>query len=190
MMHNKLHNKSNIRSIYLRKREQIPDIDKNSWDLSIFNRLIKLESYIKAKTIHLYVSISEKNEVDTTRIIQYSLLNRKRVVVPKVINGGELDHFEINSTKKLKQNQWGIPEPEDGKKVEIQDLNLIIVPMVAGDRHRNRLGYGKGYYDRFLAQSNAFKIGLLFDLQIHPEELPVDSYDIPLDLLLTESEQI
>lgn len=189
-MSNKSHIKSDIRAVYLRKREVIPQKQKRSWDLLIFNQLIQLDSYINAKTIHLYVSNSDKNEVDTSQIMHHSLLTDKKVVVPKVVEDNQLKHIEIESTNNFEQNRWGIPEPVDGEEVSIQELNLIIVPMVAGDRQRNRLGYGKGYYDRFLEKSNATKIGLLYDLQIHPEELPVEKFDIPLDLLLTQSEQI
>ncbi len=189
-MSNKTHIKSEIRSVYLRKREAIPQKNKSSWDLSIFKQLIKLNSYTHAKTVHLYVSNREKNEVDTTQIIHHSLLKGKKVVVPKVVEDGQLKHIEIKSTNNLKRNRWGILEPEDGEEVNIEELNVIIVPMVAGDRQRNRLGYGKGFYDRFLVKSDAFKIGLLFDLQIHPEELPAETFDIPLDLLLSQSEQI
>lgn len=182
--------KSKIRSTYLINRNEIPLKQKYLWDLSIFNRLIQLDSYINANTIHIYVSISQKNEVDTTHIIHHALSNGKKVVVPKMIKSGLLKHIAIKSTNELNENHLGIFEPEDGDEVEIRDLNLILVPMVAGDREKNRLGYGKGYYDRFLAKSNAYKIGLLYDLQLYPEQLPVKSYDIPLDLLLTESEQI
>lgn len=189
-MSNRTHSKSELRSVYLRKRETIPSIQKKSWDLSIYNQLIKLNSYVSAKTVHIYVSNSEKNEVDTFQIIHHSFMSGQKVVVPKVIDDAQMKHIEIKSINNLKQNRWGIPEPEDGEEVNIQELNVIIVPMVAGDRQKNRLGYGKGFYDRFLAKSDAYKIGLLFDLQIHPEELPVDIFDIPLDLLLTQSEQI
>lgn len=182
--------KSEIRSIYLKKRGQISVNQKKAWDSSIFNQLINLNSYIIAETIHIYVANSEKNEVDTTQTIHYSLLNGKKVVIPKVVDEGLLKHYEIKSTSNLSRNQWGILEPEDGNEFNTQDLDLIIVPIVAGDRQRNRLGYGKGFYDRFLEKSNAIKVGLLYDLQIHPEKLPVESFDIPLDLLLSQSEQI
>tara|TARA_R100001143_G_scaffold63591_1_gene72991 strand:+ start:14941 stop:15510 length:570 start_codon:yes stop_codon:yes gene_type:complete len=189
-MSNKSHIKSDIRAVYLRKRDGIPQIKKQSWDLIIFNQLIQLNSYINAKTIHLYISNNDRNEVDTSQIIDHSFLTDKKIVVPKVIEDNQLKHIEIKSTNHWEQNQWGIPEPVDGEEVNIREMDLIIVPMVAGDRQRNRLGYGKGYYDRFLEKSNAYKIGLLYDLQIHPEELPVENFDIPLDLLLTQSEQI
>lgn len=182
--------KNEIRSDYLSKRKQIRHRDKNNWDLSIFNQLINLNIYSNAKTIHLYVSNSEINEVDTIQIIHHSLLNGKKVVVPRVVNDSLLEHLEIKTTRNLKKNRWGILEPENGEEVDIDDFNVIIVPMVAGDKQRNRIGYGKGFYDRFLVKSSAFKIGLLYDLQIHTEELPVETFDIPLDLLLTQSGQI
>ena len=189
-MSNRSYFKKKLRSEYLKKRTQVSKRHKNKWDLSIFNRLITLKSYIDAKTVHVYISNSEKNEVDTFQLIHHAHLNEKKVVVPKVVGDGLLKHFEIKSTEDLKSNRWGIPEPRDGEEVKVRDLDLIIVPMVSGDRNRNRLGYGKGFYDRFLAESNAFKIGLLYELQLHPEDLPSETFDIPLDLLLTESEQI
>jgi len=183
-------NKSDIRSFYLRKREQIPTDQKDLWDQSIFNRFIQLNSYINAEVIHVYVSIDGKNEVDTFQIINHSLRIGKKVVVPKIANDGLLEHFEINSIADLKRNNWGILEPERGREVNTQALDIIIVPMVAGDRGRNRLGYGKGFYDRFLSNTDAFKVGLLFDIQIYPDLLPIESFDVQLDQLLTQSELI
>jgi len=183
-------NKSDLRSFYLRKREQIPTDQKDIWDQSIFNRFIQLNSYINAEVIHVYVSIDKKNEVDTFQTINHSLRKGKKVVVPKIANDGLLEHFEINTTADLKRNNWGILEPEGGREVNTQELDIIIVPMVAGDRGRNRLGYGKGFYDRFLSTTDAFKVGLLFDIQIYPDLLPVESFDVQLDLLLTQTELI
>ena len=182
--------KNQLRSEYLSKRARISNSLKHSWDLSIFDQLINQASYIKANTIHVYVSNSEKKEVDTIQLIDHALSKGKKISVPKVVGDGLLKHFEIKSTKNLVPNRWGILEPKDGEEVKVRDLELIIVPMVSGDRNRNRLGYGKGFYDRFLAESNAFKLGLLYELQLHPEDLPAETFDIPLDLLLTESEQI
>lgn len=182
--------KQEIRSQYLIRRKEISSKQKTRWDLLISDRLYHLSHYINANTIHLYVSIDEQNEVDTRQIIQRSLKIGKKVVVPKMSENNSLEHFEIQSEADLKPNPLGIPEPEKGREVQVSEIDLIIVPMVAGDMNRNRLGYGKGYYDRFLKNSDAIKIGLLYDLQIYPEDLPVESFDIPLDLILSESQQI
>lgn len=182
--------KNDIRSQYLKRRKEIPFKQKKGWDLMISDRLFRHKWYINAKMVHLYVSIAEQNEVDTRQIIQFSLNNGKRVVVPRIKENHTLEHIEIQSFVDLKPNSLGIPEPEKGREVQIYDIDLIIIPMVAGDKNRNRLGYGKGYYDRFLKDSNAKKIGLLYNLQVYPDLLPVESFDVPLDLLLTESQQI
>ena len=183
-------NKQEIRSQYLSRRNRISSEQKKRWDILISDQLYRLSSYINANTVHMYVSIREQNEVDTREIIQHSLKNGKRVVVPRMSVNNTLEHFEIQSTAELKPNSLGIDEPVTRKAVKIHDIDLIIIPMVAGDMNRNRLGYGKGYYDRFLKNTDAIKIGLLYNLQIYPECLPVESFDIPLDLLLTESQLI
>lgn len=114
----------------------------------------------------------------------------KQVVVPKIMGDGKLEHFEINSLDELRENSLGVPEPLAGKKIFVDNLDLIVVPMVAGDRFKNRIGYGAGYYDRFLQNCPAPKIGLLFDCQLFDGTLPVEEFDIPLDILITESQRV
>jgi 5-formyltetrahydrofolate cyclo-ligase len=113
----------------------------------------------------------------------------KEVVVPKMKRSGKLSHFRIDSLDQLTENKWGVAEPR-GDKVNLvrpDRIDMVIVPMVSGDMHKNRLGYGKGYYDRFLEGVNAVKAGILFDVQLYQNELPTDSFDVKLDFLITES---
>jgi 5-formyltetrahydrofolate cyclo-ligase len=107
-----------------------------------------------------------------------------------MIGEGKLSHIRLDSLKDLRKNSLGVPEPVGGRKFSVDDLDLVIVPMVAGDRKKNRIGYGAGYYDRFLTNCSAPKVGLLFDCQLYDDTLPVESFDIPLDILITESERI
>lgn len=156
----------------------------------IINTLTKCDQFKRSKCIHTYISISKNNEVGTLNFIEDCFRLRKRVVVPKMKKKGELLHIEITSLNNLEKNDWGILEPATNNEIDISEIDLIVVPMAAGDINKNRLGYGKGYYDRFLSKTGAFKIGLLFEMQLLEKLLPVDSFDVPLDKLITEKRVI
>lgn len=175
-----------LRKQFLSERMKLDDSEVKKKSACIIDQLIKTDEFKGASVIHTYVSITSKKEADTISLITYCLKSGKRVVVPKMMDKGELKHIEITTINNLKKNDWGILEPENNNEVNISDVELIVVPMVAADRHRNRLGYGKGYYDRFLSKVDAFKTGLLFEVQFFEELLPVDSFDVPLDKIITE----
>ena len=182
--------KQKLRAYYLKRREDMLPNEADLKSKRIINTLIKSDLYQYVTTVHCYVSIEDKNEVRTKRLLEQMFDDGKRVVVPKILNKGRLAHSEISSLGELKINRWGVGEPVNDRYVDTDELELIIVPMVAGDRFRNRLGYGKGFYDRFLRKVQAKKVGLLYDLQVHPSPLMMETHDIPLDLLITENEQI
>ncbi|MFO7799000.1 5-formyltetrahydrofolate cyclo-ligase [Rhodohalobacter sp.] len=178
--------KKSLRKFYQQRRMQIPKPQLVSLNTAIFDKAVSLKEFKEADAIHIYASMSERNEVDTFSIMEYALRNKKRVIVPIMMEAGKLKHCEIDSTSSLKKNSWGVPEPVDQKLLDQINPDVIFVPMLAGDLQKNRLGYGKGYYDRFLASTNSVKAGLLFEKQLSDEPIPVDSYDVPLDMLITE----
>lgn len=182
--------KENLREFYLNRRKRLMKNEVHRKSLEIIRSLTETAEFQNASTIHCYVSIDDQKEVETKKLIEMILKTEKRVVVPKIAENNQLNHKQIHSLNELKVNKWGVAEPENGNDFDIGLLELIIVPMVAGDRDRNRLGYGKGYYDRFLERVKAVKIGLLYDIQIHPETLVTESHDVSLDLLITETERI
>lgn len=182
--------KEELRYHFLNERLTLSEKEVEEKSAAIINQLLQLSTFKEANVIHSYVSIKKNREVDTPHLIQYCLDSDKKIVVPKIRGEGKLQHVEIKSFYNLQENSWGVPEPGDGKEISVETLDLIIVPMVAGDHLKNRLGYGKGYYDRFLGKSSATKIGLLFDCQLYKEKLPVEEFDIPLDILITESQRI
>ncbi|WP_069131402.1 5-formyltetrahydrofolate cyclo-ligase [Rhodohalobacter halophilus] len=153
----------------------------------IYDRIINLKEYRKANTIHIFTSMTDRNEVDTYPLIEYSFEIGKQVIVPVMKENGILIHSEIHSLKDLHTNDWGVPEPITVHEVQAQDIDIVFVPMLAGDVKRNRIGYGKGYYDRFLKEISAPKIGLLFDVQISDTLLPTGKHDVQLDKLITNS---
>ncbi len=178
--------KKSARKFYLRRRMELPDDHIAPSNASIFDKVIHLKEFKEAEVVHIYASMKERNEVDTFSIIDYALKKDKRVIVPIMKEAGILQHCKIDSTDSLKKNSWGVPEPVAPKLLDKINPDIIFVPMVAGDVQKNRLGYGKGYYDRFLKSTRAVKAGLLFENQLSAKSIPTDAYDVQLDILITE----
>lgn len=178
-----------LRKRYLAARKELTPNEVYSKSRFIFSNLINTEVYKKAETVHCYVSINRQNEAETRNLIQFMLGEGKVVVVPKMEVNGKLSHYKIRDLEELNENRWGVAEPDgdNSRRADVIEFDLIIVPMVAGDKQKNRLGYGKGYYDRFLSGLNTTKAGLLFDLQLCETKLPTDKYDVKMDMLITES---
>lgn len=187
-------NKPSVKALKKQLREKFTELRMSlgrelalSKSRQIQNRLFDLEIFSSAETIHTYVSMNERNEVDTHDLIQNSIRLGKQVIIPRIESGMKLSHHRIQNIDDLERNEWGVPEPAGKADAEPDDPDLILVPMLSGDQFRNRLGYGKGFYDRFLKETKGVKIGLLFDIQMYDERLPVNDFDVPLDLLITES---
>lgn len=178
--------KKSLRKFFQQRRMQLSESQLASFNAAIFDKAVSLKEFKEADVIHIYASMSERNEVDTFSIMDYALKKKKKVIVPVMMEAGKLKHCEIDSTSSLKKNSWGVPEPVDHNLLEEINPDLTFIPMVAGDLQKNRLGYGKGYYDRFLASTNTVKAGLLFEIQLSDKSIPVDYYDVSLDILITE----
>ena len=111
--------------------------------------------------------------------------------MPRVTDDpGVMEHIRVNDLAALVEGIWGIKEPASGESVETDTIDLVFVPGLAADRKGNRIGYGKGYYDRFLASApNAIKIMLVPSLFIL-NHIPPQKHDVPVDLLVTETDII
>ena len=115
---------------------------------------------------HIFLSIVEKKEIDTSALLNLLFIKEKRVVVPKLASASDLEHFELRQDTKLVKNKWGIPEPGSGTRVTEEVIDVVFVPLLAFDRQGHRVGYGQGYYDRFLSKcrKDVVRIGLsIFD---------------------------
>jgi 5-formyltetrahydrofolate cyclo-ligase len=112
-----------------------------------------------------------------------------RIVLPKVEPGDQLVHLEFEGLHQLKKNKWGISEPQQGTKIDPKQIDLVIVPLLAANRHGHRLGYGKGFYDRFLSDTrpDCLKIGYSL-LDLYVGELPQDVWDAKLTHVITATE--
>ncbi len=181
--------KSHLRKEFLMRRELLTGNDVLQKSAFILNQLSELKSFREAGTVHCYISMNNRKEVVTADIIELCFSLGKKVVVPKMVRESRLEHYYIEQGETLLPNEWGVPEPKSSldKKAGLSDIELILIPMVAADKKKNRLGYGKGFYDRFLSKTDAIKTGLLFDVQLYKGILPVEEHDVKLDVLITES---
>lgn len=177
--------KTDIRKEYLVKRRQFsPEyVHKNS-EL-IQNKIYNSKWYKNAKTIMIYVSF--ENEVETHDIINSALKSGKKVIVSVCTEGNTLIPVEITSLNDMIPNKYGILEPAVIKKYT-GTIDVVLVPGIAFDRAFNRVGFGCGYYDRFLCDyPDALKIGLCYNDQIC-DEIDTDDNDIPMDIIVTDEE--
>ena len=110
----------------------------------------------------------------------------KEVVVPKIIDPEQLQHILLTDQTPFQKNLLGIPEPVSGIQIEPSKIDVVFVPLLAFDNKGNRIGYGKGYYDRFLARCKpeCIKIGLSF-YEVEQDSFPMEATDIPLDYCVT-----
>lgn len=170
----------------MERRIEMPDKEWTAANEVILEQLAMLPAVDKAATIHIYLPIVKRKEIDTIPFIRRLLMEGRRVVVPIThFEKPVLDHVLLNSMDDLKLNKWGIPEPVERREVPVENIDVVIVPMVGGDYNCNRLGNGKGYYDRFLSEVDCPKIGLLHQCCL-VDEVPVDKFDVPLNQIITE----
>jgi 5-formyltetrahydrofolate cyclo-ligase len=138
------------------------------------------------KKVHCYIASNGQREIETNGIIQQLWADEIQVAVPKVTDiSGLMRSVLYSKNVEVVENQWGIPEPIDVDFIDEHWPDICIVPMLAGDRHGKRIGYGKGFYDRFLADKSFLKVGLCpHDCILG--EIPFNSFDITLDYIITE----
>jgi 5-formyltetrahydrofolate cyclo-ligase len=150
----------------------------------IQGRLLGLDEFRHARLVHCYVGV-KAGEVRTDRILAETLRSGRRLALPR-IEGDRLIHHEIRSTEELVPARFGLYEPpSSAPRIDPAEIDLVVVPGLAFDRAGNRLGFGKGYYDRFLGEARAGKVALLYAVQLL-DEVPADEHDVPVDMLVTE----
>lgn len=180
--------KADLRAIMKTKRNNLDENEKQMKDSKILEILICDISFALSRVIFAYVSFG--NEAGTHSIINYALSQGKTVCVPKVINNtGVMCALKIDSLKSMCESNYGILEPQDDA-VEIpkDEIDLVLVPGLAFDLEGGRIGYGGGYYDRFLngMRKDALKLGLAYDFQI-TDKIKTEQFDISIDGVITES---
>lgn len=182
---------SNLTKNQLRKQFKVKRNNYNSSLLIDYNNKIfdKVISFIRKHSCkNIFIYVSKNNEVDTKKIIRYLLNNKYNVIVPKSdFNNNEIIPVQINSLKDLKESKFGLLEPVNDNMFEPDNLDVIFIPGIVFDKSGYRIGYGKGFFDRFLNNSvNKLKIGLAYSFQIL-KNIPADKYDIKLDGIICEN---
>lgn len=165
--------------------------DKDGVSITIVDKFMALPEYAAAKTVMFYVDV--RDEVRTRQALPTAIQGDKRIVIPFCVDG-ELELFHLESMDELSVGMYKILEPRAelrdvaSKRLQPQDLDLIMVPGVAFDKNGGRTGHGKGYYDKLLqhARSNCPLVALAFECQMFPE-IPVQHHDIYMDKVVTES---
>lgn len=184
--------KQKLRGQKLRERDSLTKFEIESKSRKIKKSLLALSEFKKAHVIMFYVSCG--TEVDTRGIITEALKMRKKVVVPKVLENNKLAAYEIKDfNKDLSRGSFGILEPKHSKRRPIlkNKIELVIVPGVCFDLEKGgRIGFGKGYYDRFLSDiKHAQFIGLAFENQL-AETIPCNTNDVCMNKIVSEKRVI
>lgn len=156
--------KAGLRNKYKVLRESLTSDQVDDLSIAIANQLLKLPIW-EYTYYHLFLSIEEKKEVNTDYILNILSGKDKNIVVSKSdFKSGTMTHFLLTDNTIIKKTSYNIPEPVDGIEINSDKLEVVFVPLLAFDNHGNRVGYGKGFYDRFLSECKpqTITVGLSF----------------------------
>ena len=174
--------KSNLRKEMLALRVAIPSEMKEQYDTSINTQLQNWIVSHRPKVVHCYLPMGA--EIDITPTILFCLSNDIKIVAPKTLKQRKLENRILHGLDQIEKGIWGTTHPTG--EVYSGPIDLIIVPGLAFDENRFRLGYGGGYYDNFLVQyPEAKKIGIFYSFQKR-NAVPTERHDISLDYIFTE----
>lgn len=180
--------KKELRQKYKVLRQNLTTTEIENLSLAIANEILKLPIWDKTY-FHVFLPIEEQKEVNTEFILHLLSGKDKEIVISKSdFETRNMTHFLLTDNTKIKKNEYNIPEPVDGLEVSSTKIDVVFVPLLAFDQKGNRVGYGKGFYDKFLAECKpkTIKIGLSF---FEPEELISDVFesDVVLDYCVMPS---
>ncbi|MDR2665238.1 MAG: 5-formyltetrahydrofolate cyclo-ligase [Oscillospiraceae bacterium] len=180
-----INEKKMLREDMLRDIGALPAKYIVSSDSGIYNNLVELPEFLSAGVVLFYFSVNR--EPSTHRAIARALDMGKTAALPLPYPGGVMSAREILSADAPEAGPYGIPAPpESARIIEKGDIDLIIVPAVSFDRDCYRLGYGGGYYDRYLPGTRAYTVGLARERLIRPR-VPREAHDIPVRCVVTEA---
>ncbi len=183
--------KEEIRTIYLKKRKELLSKELISLSLAISKRIFK-EFALTEKTISLFLPIKKLNEIDTYLILEKAKYKGNKIAMPKTnFSSNELIHILFNSFDQIESSAFGIPEPTAGKIIQPENFDIVFVPLLAIDKKGNRVGYGKGFYDRFLQKCSPDCLFIGLHLFEQMEEIDdITDTDIRLHFCVTPTKLI
>ncbi|MFC4182671.1 5-formyltetrahydrofolate cyclo-ligase [Saccharococcus thermophilus] len=177
--------KKQIRKTMQAKLQQLTDEEKQAYDKQIAENLYRLPQWKNADTIA--ITISKGKEIDTTPIIKRAWSEGKTVSVPKCDPATKTMVFrQITSFSQLESSYFGLLEPIEALTSEIKksDMDMIIVPGICFSKNGYRIGYGGGYYDRYLRNVSAPTVSLAYSFQV-VDFLPIEEHDVPVQMIIT-----
>lgn len=180
--------KNEYRRIYKEKRLNLSVAERLNMDEQI---CVNLQSFNwnNVSYVHVYLPLKKFNEPDTLGFVSYLRMNYpeiKLVVSKSILENSIMENYIWDENTVLVENRWGILEPSNGLLVDAQHISVVIVPLLVADKKGNRVGYGKGFYDRFLSkcQSEVRKIGVSYFEPVDQID-DVGEWDVPIDVLVT-----
>ncbi len=180
--------KQEIRNHYLKLRERIKDSEYSVLSQNICSSFFSAIDLSAVQTLHIFLPIISKKEPNTWFIIDRLTIEFPgiRISIPKMKDDNTLINFYFAGKNQIKENKWKIPEPQFGEITLSHAIDLVVVPLLAFDLNGNRVGYGKGYYDRFLKECKieCKKVGLSF-FDPTEEMSEINELDIRLDAVIT-----
>ena len=176
--------KRELRKQLKKRRSSLTEKYKKDADRQIFRRAISLPEYRAAETIFCYAGTEE--EINTRPVLERILSDGKRLGVPRCIGKGIMEVRMVTHLEQLKPGMYGILEPEEScALIRPEEIDLAFVPCLSCGRDGRRLGYGGGYYDRYLIQTTCGKIALCREKMLE-EEIPAQEWDLGMDKVVTE----
>ncbi len=178
--------KLELRPKYKALRKQLSENEIEEMSLAVANKLLALPIW-KKTYFHIFLPITEHHEVNTEFILHLLSGKDKEIIISKSdFETRNMTHFLLTDNTKIKKNEYNIPEPVDGIEVPSHKIEVVFVPLLAFDKKGHRVGYGKGFYDKFLSECKpeTIKIGLSF---FEAEEMIADVFeaDVKLDYCVT-----
>lgn len=181
--------KSELRKKYKSLRNALSEEQIENDSLAIANQLLKLDVWDKS-FYHIFLTIEEQKEINTDYILNILSGKDKNIIISKSnFEDYSMTHYLLTDNTRIKKNDYNIPEPVDGIEIQTSQLEVVFIPLLAFDKVGNRVGYGKGFYDRFLANCKleTIKIGLSF-FEPENEIFETSEDDIRLDYCVTPEE--
>lgn len=181
--------KSEIRRAVKKLKQELTAEEVERLSGCVLERVLKSPEYRAAEVIYTYYEYN--TEVITHTLMEQALRDGKRVCLPLVV-GQDMKFIEIKSISDVHKGYMGIPEPDDGQECDFGEV-LMVMPGIAFDRSRNRIGYGGGFYDRYLATHKGTrftKVALSYDFQVLDIILPVEEFDESVDVIFTPGGEI
>jgi 5-formyltetrahydrofolate cyclo-ligase len=181
--------KSELRNIYLAKQKNFSPIERKNRSKQIANCFIQAFDLSQVNFLHCFLPIEKFNEIDTKEIFQriWREFAHLKTVVPRVnFQTHEIENVKFTAETKLVKNAWGINEPTESEVVETEKIDVCLVPLLCFDARGFRVGYGKGFYDKFLknCRADCLKIGLGYFAPV-AEISDAENFDVKIDFCVT-----